>query len=75
MIDHPGNSKWSSYLSTSTGKDLPDFLSVKWILLEFRNQKRIYREGYIEIVADGNDALNLLWEKLIGQTAYGSMNK
>lgn len=72
MIDHPGKWKWSSYLSTSTRNDLPDFLSVEWILLQFDKQKRKSRESYIEFVAGGSDSVSSPWEKLVGQTVYGS---
>ncbi len=72
MTDHPGKWQWSSYQSTSTGKDLPEFLSVGWIHLQFGKQKTIARKRYVEFVAEGSDEVSSPCEKLVGQAIYGS---
>ncbi len=72
MTDHPGKWKWSSYVATSTGKGVPEFLSVGWILLHFCKQKIQARKRYVEFVTEGSDDISSPWEKLVGQTIYGS---
>jgi putative transposase len=72
MTDHPGKWQWSSYKSTSTGKSLPEFLSVDWILLQFSKQKTKARKRYVEFVTEGSDEVSSPWEKLVGQAIYGS---
>jgi putative transposase len=71
MTVHPGKWQWSSYHFTSTGKGVPEFLSVDWILLQFCKQKTKARKRYVEFVT-GSDEVSSPWEKLVGQAIYGS---
>ena len=70
MTDHPGKWPWSSYNPTSTGTDIPDFLTVDWILIQFAKQKEIAKKRYIEFTIEGYTCISPL-KKITGQTLLG----
>lgn len=71
VCTHPGDWLWSSYIATSSGKLIPDFLATDWVLQQFSKQKKRGRKLYAEFVAEGGKKREKPWDKLKGQVFLG----
>lgn len=69
--DHPGQWLWSSYGPTASGKNVPEFLSLDWILLQFAREKKKAKELYVAFVEAGCSVQDRPWDKLTGQIFLG----
>ena len=67
---HPRLWKWSSYRATSQETGVPDFLTVDWILAQFRSKRELPERGYRRFVAEGKGLA--VWDDLRGGVLLGS---
>jgi putative transposase len=72
MCKKPGQWHWSSYTPTASGKNVPDFLTVDWVLSQFSKKKKSARKKYIEFVTKGLLEQLSPWKHVTGQVILGS---
>src|SRR6266508_1254940 len=53
MVEKPDEWKWSSYGATAGLKNVPDYLTVNWILRLFSSNKQEARKRYRKFVSEG----------------------
>jgi len=70
MVEKPEEWKWSSYGATAGLKNVPDYLTVNWILRLFSNNKQEARKQYRKFVSEGIQK-GSPWEDLQGQILLG----
>ena len=72
MASEPNEWEWSSYQATAYPVKVPDFLSVDWILSQFREKKNIARNAYRKFVTEGLISTGERpWKNLAGQFIFG----
>jgi len=71
MCDSPEKWIWSSYIPTAFGKDVPEFLTVDWILGQFSKWKDSARKQYRQFVLSGRKEDSSPWKNLKGQMILG----
>ena len=62
---------WSSYLATAGRSNIPDFLTVHWILKQFSEKKDHAHHLYRHFVEEGASCVSP-WDSLIGRIFLGS---
>ncbi len=72
MCKDPGDWKWSSYIPTAFGINVPDFLTVDWVLDQFSKSSSKSRPQYHEFVVEGLSNQKKPWEDVDGQVVLGS---
>jgi REP element-mobilizing transposase RayT len=70
MVEKSDEWKWSSYEATAGLKNIPDFLTVNWILRIFSSNKQEARKRYRKFVYEGIQK-GSPWEDLQGQILLG----
>lgn len=63
---------WSSYRAMASGGNIPDWLTVDWILSQFSKRKKVARTNFCEFVAEGVGAEGSPRTKVVGQLILGS---
>jgi putative transposase len=71
MCSKPGNWRWSSYKPTASGRNVPDYLSVDWILSQFSENRKNAQKLYREFVTAGLTKKSSPWEEVVGQVMLG----
>ncbi len=69
-VTHSGKWPWSSYLATVGEAEVPDFLSVDWLLAQFAKKNPVARKRYRDFVAEGFGQ-STPWDQLQGQIYLG----
>jgi REP element-mobilizing transposase RayT len=69
-IEGPDAFEWSSYRATAGLADIPDYLTVDWVLSHFGKQRRAAQRYYREFVSAGKGK-GKPWEHLRGQIYLG----
>jgi len=72
MVSKPDEWKWSSYKSTAYAVNVPEYLTIDWVLGQFAEKKTSARQRYRKFVADGLVDPTRPWQKLAGQVFLGS---
>lgn len=67
----PGDWGWSSYNPTAFGRNVPEYLSVDWILSQFSEDNKRARKLYREFVTAGLTKQSSPWEQVVGQVMLG----
>ncbi len=67
----PAGWEWSSYRATASGKKVPNWLTVDWILSQFSKNRIEARQKYREFVLDALDMSESPFEKVVGQLILG----
>ncbi len=67
----PGEWRWSSYVATASGENIPDFLTVNWILGQFSKKKKIAIKEYLKFVTEGLLGKAAPMEEVTGQVILG----
>ncbi|MCX5803434.1 MAG: transposase, partial [Proteobacteria bacterium] len=70
LTEKPGDWRWSSYLSTISGKGIPQYLTIDWILGQFSNDKKRAQKLYRNFVIKGIKK-ETPWKNLKGQIFLG----
>ena len=70
MVKHPGKWKWSSYRATAGEVTAPIYLTVDWLLGQFRTRLHAAQMKYRVYVGEGIRTPSP-WEKLQGQIYLG----
>ncbi len=70
MVEKPDEWKWSSYGATAGLKNVPDYLTVNWILRLFSSNKQEARKRYRKFVSEGIQ-MGSPWDDLQGQILLG----
>ncbi len=70
MVEKPEDWKWSSYEATGGLKNVPDYLTIDWILGLFNNKKGGALKRYRQFVREGIHQ-GSPWEELQGQVLLG----
>lgn len=70
LTEKPGDWRWSSYLSTISGKGIPEYLTTDWILGQFSNDKKRAQKLYRNFVIKGIKK-ETPWKNLKGQIFLG----
>lgn len=70
----PERWQWSSYKSTAYAGNVPEFLTIDWVLGQFAKKRTEARQRYRRFVADGFKDQASPWQKLTGQVFLGSEN-
>jgi len=70
LTEKPGDWRWSSYLSTISGKGIPQYLTIDWILGQFSNDKKRAQKLYRNFVIKGIKK-EAPWKNLKGQIFLG----
>ena len=72
ICKEPGDWNWSSYNPSATGRNIPDCLTVDWLLGQFSKNKKSARNKYRDFVNEGLASQSSPWEKVVGQLILGS---
>ena len=72
MCKEPGDWQWSSYIPSVTGQNMPDCLTVDWLLGQFAKNKKSARRKYRDFVTEGLIRQSSPWKKVVGQLILGS---
>jgi hypothetical protein len=70
MVEKPDEWEWSSYEATAGLKNVPDYLTVDWILGLFSKNKGEAQKRYREFVKEGIQ-VGSPWDNLQGQILLG----
>lgn len=70
MVNRPENWKWSSYMATVGLRDVPEHLTVDWILSQLGNKKTTAKRRYKAFVMEGVQKESP-WGDLQGQIILG----
>jgi putative transposase len=70
MVEKPDDWKWSSYGATAGFKDVPDYLTVDWLLGLFSSKKAVAQKRYRNFVHEGIQQ-GSPWSELQGQILLG----
>ena len=70
MVENPDVWQWSSYGATAGFKDVPDYLTVDWILGLFSSKKAVAQKRYRNFVNEGIQQ-GSPWSELQGQILLG----
>jgi len=70
MVEKPDEWKWSSYGATAGLRNVPEYLTVNWILRLFSSNKQEARKRYRKFVSEGIQK-GSPWEDLQGQILLG----
>ena len=71
MCSKPGDWRWSSYNPTASGRNIPEYLSIDWILSQFSEDSKNARKLYREFVTAGLTKKSSPWEEVVGQVMLG----
>jgi len=69
-VERPDAFVWSSYRASAGLADIPDYLTVDWVLSHFGKQRRAAQRHYREFVSAG-EGKGKPWEHLRGQIYLG----
>jgi putative transposase len=74
MVEEPSAWRWSSFKVTATGRQVPEFLTVDWVLGQFSEKKSKARAQYRAFVMEGleEQSQSKPWQDLVGQIFLGS---
>jgi hypothetical protein len=72
LCKRPEDWTWSSYNSTVSEKNIPDCLTVDWVLGQFSKHKKRARKAYREFIDEGLADKSSPWRKVVGQLILGS---
>lgn len=65
---------WSSYNATATGNNIPDWLTVDWVLAQFSTRKAEARKKYHEFIFDALERGESPLKQVVGQLILGGQN-
>lgn len=68
---NPDERIWSSYYATATGKNVPYWLTVDWVLAQFAKKRSEARRKYREFVLDALPAEESPLKQAVGQLILG----
>lgn len=71
---HPDEWAWSSYIPTATGRNIPDWLTVDWVLDQFSTRKADARKKYREFIFDALERVESPLKQVVGQLILGGQN-
>jgi putative transposase len=71
MVSAPEKWRWSSYKSTAYTGQVPDYLTIDWVLGQFSEEKIAARRRYRQFVADGLNTPVAPWATLAGTVFLG----
>jgi len=65
---------WSSYAATASGKNVPAWLTVDWVLFQFSKRRTEAQKSYRDFVFDGLEVKDSPLKKAAGQLILGGQN-